>query len=183
MLEKLFFIRISKKNLSGVYRHRRNYVSIGTANRQSNRIQYYVFASADGTDTKMAYRYDYDAAGNISEVYWQITTGTLDLLRSYEYDKFGQLTKATDTRGTETYTYNTAGNLLSRTLAGNTVTYSYNNSSWNDLLTAYDGKKIAYEGQNYNSSTNSASGTVISDNPVSYYNGKRWNMGQWEPFS
>ena len=86
--------------------------------------------------------------------------------------------KATDSRGTETYTYNTAGNMLSRTLAGDTVTYSYDNSSWNDLLTAYDGQKIAYEGQTYNSSRNSVSGTVVSGNPVSYYNGKRWNM-EW----
>lgn len=88
------------------------------------------------------------------------------------------MTKATDSRGTETYTYNTAGNLLSRTLAGDTVTYSYDNTQWNDLLTAYDGQKIAYEGQTYNSSRNSVSGTVISGNPVSYYNGTRWNM-EW----
>ena len=58
-------LRVSKKNVSGVYQHRRNYLGTGTANRQSNRIQYYVFASADGADTKMTYRYDYDAAGNI----------------------------------------------------------------------------------------------------------------------
>ncbi len=149
-----------------------------TANRQSNRIQYYVFAGADGNGTKMTYRYDYDAAGNINEVYRQVGSGTLDFLNSYKYDKLGRLTSATDAQGTETYIYNTAGNLLSRTLEGDTVSYSYDNASWNDLFTAYNGQKIAYEGQTYNSSSNSVSGTVISGNPVSYYNGKRWNM-EW----
>ena len=171
-------LRISKKNVSGVYQHRRNYLGTGTANRQSNRIQYYVFASADGADTKMTYRYDYDAAGNINEVYRQITTGSLDFLSSFEYDKLGQLTKAQDSRGIETFTYDTAGNIRSRTLDGDTVTYSYDNASWNDLLTSYDGQKIAYEGQTYNASGNTVSGTVVSGNPVSYYNGNRWDM-EW----
>lgn len=169
-------LRVSRRNVSGVYQHRRNYMGTGTANRQTNRIQYYVYASADGADTKMTYRYDYDSAGNINEVYRQITTGSLDFLSSYEYDKLGQLTEATDSRGTETFTYDTAGNILSRTLAGDMVTYSYDNNQWNDLLTAYDGQKIAYEGQSYSSGSNSVSGTVVSGNPVSYYNGTRWEM-------
>ncbi len=126
----------------------------------------------------MTYRYDYDAAGNINEVYRQLGSGTLDFLSSYEYDKLGQLTKATDSRGTETFTYDTAGNIRSRTLGGETVEYSYDNPSWNDLLTAYDGQKIAYEGQTYNASGNTVSGTVVSGNPVSYYNGNRWDM-EW----
>lgn len=171
-------LRVSRRNVSGVYQHRRNYIGTGIANRQSNRIQYFVYASADGADTKLNYRYDYDAGGNISEIYRSVGSDTLAFYSSYEYDTLSRLVKATDSRGTETYTYNTAGNMLSRTLAGDTVTYSYDNSSWNDLLTAYDGQKIAYEGQTYNSSRNSVSGTVISGNPVSYYNGKRWNM-EW----
>lgn len=171
-------LRVSKRNVSGVYQHRRNYMGTGTANRQANQIQYFVYASADGADTKLNYRYDYDAGGNISEIYRSVGSDTLAFYSSYEYDTLSRLVKVTDSRGTETYTYNTAGNMLSRTLAGDTVTYSYDNSSWNDLLTAYDGQKIAYEGQTYNSSRNSVSGTVVSGNPVSYYNGKRWNM-EW----
>lgn len=171
-------LRVSRRNVSGVYQHRRNYMGTGTANRQANQIQYFVYASADGVDTKLNYRYDYDAGGNISEIYRSVGSDTLAFYSSYEYDTLSRLVKATDSRGTETYTYNTAGNMLSRTLAGDTVTYSYDNSSWNDLLTAYDGQKIAYEGQTYNSSRNSVSGTVVSGNPVSYYNGKRWNM-EW----
>ncbi len=171
-------LRVSRRNVSGVYQHRRNYMGTGTANRQANQIQYFVYASADGADTKLNYRYDYDAGGNISEIYRSVGSDTLAFYSSYEYDTLSRLVKVTDSRGTETYTYNTAGNMLSRTLAGDTVTYSYDNSSWNDLLTAYDGQKIAYEGQTYNSSRNSVSGTVVSGNPVSYYNGKRWNM-EW----
>lgn len=64
----------------------------------------------------MTYRYDYDTAGNINEVYRQVGSGTLDFLNSYKYDKLGRLTSATYARGTETYSYNTVGNLLSRTL-------------------------------------------------------------------
>ncbi len=169
-------LRVSRRNVSGVYQHRRNYIGTGIANRQSNRIQYFVYASADGADTKLNYRYDYDAGGNISEIYRSVGSDTLAFYSSYEYDTLSRLVKVTDSRGTETYTYNTAGNMLSRTLAGDTVTYSYDNSSWNDLLTAYDGQKIAYEGQTYNSSRNSVSGTVVSGNPVSYYNGTRWDM-------
>lgn len=169
-------LRVSRRNVSGVYQHRRNYIGTGITNRQANRIQYFVYASADGTDTKLNYRYSYDSAGNIKEVYRSVGSDTLAFYQSFEYDKLGQLTEATDSRGTETYTYNTAGNMLNRTLGGDTVQYSYENSQWNDLLTAYDGQKIAYEGQTYNSSSNSVTGTVVSGNPVSYYNGTRWDM-------
>ncbi|MGM9668234.1 MAG: hypothetical protein ACI3VZ_00565 [Faecousia sp.] len=62
------------------------------------------------------------------------------------------------------------------TAIGNT--YTYGNASWADLLTAYNGHAIAYEGQTLTSET-SATGTVVSGNPVSYYNGTRWNF-TWE---
>ena len=62
-------LRVSRRNVSGVYQHRRNYMGTGAANRQANQIQYFVYASADGADTKLNYRYDYDAGGNISEIY------------------------------------------------------------------------------------------------------------------
>ena len=40
---------------------------------------------------------------------------------------------------TTTYTYDTRGNILSKTAAGQTVTYTYGDSTWKDLLTAYNG--------------------------------------------
>ena len=51
-------LRVSRRNVSGVYQHRRNYMGTGAANRQANQIQYFVYASADGADTKLNYRYD-----------------------------------------------------------------------------------------------------------------------------
>ena len=51
----------------------------------------------------------------------------------------------------------------------------YCDSNQADLLTAYNGHAIAYEGQTLTSET-SATGTVVSGNPVSYYNGTRWNF-------
>ena len=161
-----------------MYQHGRNDIGIGSANRQSNRIQYFVYAFADAVDTKLNYRYEYDSAGNIDEVYRAVESDALEFYQSYEYDELGQLTKATDIRGTVTCFYNTAGNLLSRTLSGDTVTYSYDHAQWNDLLTAYHGQKIAYEGQTYNFFSNSVSGIVISGNPVCYNNDTRWNM-EW----
>nr|WP_306286977.1 RHS repeat-associated core domain-containing protein [Neglectibacter timonensis] len=125
---------------------------------------------------KLGYQYKYDAAGNIKEVYSRTGTNALALESSYEYDRLGQITKATDSRGTETYTYDTAGNLLSRALGGTGSTYTYGNSSWGDLLTAFKGQGIAYEGQTYSAASNTVSGTAVSGNPVSYYNGTRWAM-------
>ena len=55
-------------------------------------------------------------------------------------------------------------------------TYTYGNTSWADLLTAFDGYGIAYEGQTYNYSTGTVSGTAKSGNPICYYNGTRWDL-------
>ena len=42
----------------------------------------------------------------------------------------------------------------------------------------YQGQRIAYEGQSYDAENNTVTGTVVSGNPVSYYNGNRWDM-EW----
>jgi len=64
--------------------------------------------------------------------------------------------------------------------------YTYGNDQWNDLLTEYNGGKIAYEGQTYSERltipeglVGSVSGTAVSGNPISYYNGSRWTL-EWE---
>ena len=44
------------------------------------------------------------------------------------------------------------------------------------MLTAFKGQGIAYEGQTYSAASNTVSGTAVSGNPVSYYNGTRWAM-------
>ena len=48
------------------------------------------------------------------------------------------------------------GNIRSKTDGSVTHLYTYGNSQWADLLTAYDGHSITYDG---------------SGNPLSYYNG------------
>ena len=82
-----------------------------------------------------------------------------------------------------TYTYDTAGNLLKVQANGAyhdsddyTNTYTYGNNSWKDLLTKFNNQAIAYEGQTYSPSTGGVSGTPVSGNPISYFNGTRWAM-------
>ncbi len=73
-------------------------------------------------------------------------------MSSYSYDSFGNIT--------ETERPNSAGVTVKNT-------YSYENSSWRDLLTAYNGHTITYD---------------KIGNPLSYYNGRsytlRWEMGR-----
>ena len=73
-------------------------------------------------------------------------------MSSYSYDSFGNIT--------ETERPNSAGVTVKNT-------YSYENSSWRDLLTAYNGHTIIYD---------------KIGNPLSYYNGRsytlRWEMGR-----
>jgi len=110
------------------------------------------------------YRYTYDANGNITEI--RIN----NVLRySYEYDKFGQLTRENnaDTGKTVKYFYDNAGNITlkrtySYTTASNlsgltytTVYYTYDSPEeysnnyfgglWGDLLTNYNGQEITYD--------------------------------------
>ena len=169
-------LRLQSETLEGIYQRRRNYGETTTANKETNRPNYFIYYKPDGTTVKLGYRYLYDAAGNIKQVYSRVGTNALALESSYEYDKFGQLIKADTGNGLETYTYDTAGNMLSRTVASTVKSFGYENSRWGDLLTSYRGQKLAYEGQSYNSSTNTVSGNPVSGNPVSYYNGRRWDM-------
>ena len=118
-----------------------------------------------GNGTNLTFSYTYDAAGNI-ETYAAPGKSTV----TYTYDGQNQLTNAS---GLNSYTYDALGNL---TNAGS-ATYTYGNSSWPDLLTAYKGGYIAYEGQTVSGST--VSGTPTSGNPISYYNGTRWTM-EWQ---
>ena len=123
-----------------------------------------------GALSGLKYEYTYDSLGNIATV-----TPSVGDAESYSYDAMGQLTGAT-LGGTEyVYTYDGAGN-ITRAQRGTTAnSYTYGNSSWVDLLTAYNGQAIAYEGQTV-ATDGSVSGTPISGNPISYYNGSRWNL-------
>ena len=56
--------------------------------------------------------------------------------------------------------YDKGGNILSKTENGVTKTYSYGDSTWKDLLTAYNGNAITYD-------------TI--GNPLTYYDGKTFD--------
>ncbi len=57
-----------------------------------------------------------------------------------------------------------------------TNTYAYENAQWRDLLTAFNGEPIAYEGQTYDPAANTVAGSPVSGNPTSYFNGQRWSL-------
>ena len=81
--------------------------------------------------------------------------------------------------GSYTYAYDALGNISTVTRSGfgtTTNTYTYGNASWKDLLTAFNGEKIVYEGQTLDEN-GSVTGTPTSGNPTSYFNGTRWNLG------
>ena len=103
---------------------------------------------------ELAYDYTYDAIGNIA-TYSAPGKSTV----TYTYDELGQLLSAVGDE-TYTYTYDSAGNILT----ANGHSYTYDVWGWSDLLTAYDGESIAYDG---------------NANPLSYYNGTRWTF-TWE---
>ena len=121
--------------------------------------------------------YEYDDLGNITKIIYKNPDGSTNSWVQYGYDDQSQLTSVTDSvNGSWTYTYDTFGNIRSETRGNTTHTYSYGNSTWPDLLTAYDGQNIAYEGHTYNPGTGVVSGVCTSGNPISYYNGTRWTF-------
>ena len=102
-----------------------------------------------------------------------------DSLNQLEYETRCTNTNETDNPATTTvihYTIDTAGNIRSvettiNNVSSGTVSYTYGNSTWADLLTAYDGHAIAYEGQTYDALTGTVTGTVANGNPINWYNG------------
>ena len=119
----------------------------------------------------------YDSNGRLVKI---LDSGSSTTTRAiYGYDQQGQLTSAMVGGTNYEYTYDTAGNIQSKKVGSTTTNYTYGNSAWRDLLTAYDGKAIVYEGQSYNSTTGEVSGSAVSGNPKRYYNGKTWTM-TWE---
>ena len=98
------------------------------------------------------FNYTYDANGNILSVSGAQTV-------TYEYDDLGQLVwEKNATAGKAwNYTYDNGGNILSRTEyacsssgtvsgSGTTTSYTYGDAEWGDLLTAYNGEAISYDG-------------------------------------
>ena len=109
-------------------------------------------------------RFEYDANGNIVKEYEGDT-----LRYEYTYDALGQLTGFTNSYqygySSGSFTYDDNGNILQKTLDGTTDTYTYGDSSWGDLLTAYNGNAITYD---------------AIGNPLTYYDGSTftWQNGR-----
>ena len=136
-----------------------------------------------GFSNAPSFQYAYNADGTIASEGESNNTP-----RCYSYDKLGQLIFVSDDENDLHYSYNydSAGNITSVSVQGvyhnwenYNNTYTYGNASWADLLTAFNGQNIAYEGQSYNSSTGTVTGSAISGNPISYYNGSRWTFS-WQ---
>ena len=99
-----------------------------------------------------SYSYTYDANGNI------LTASDMPHQISYEYDSANQLICERNPWASRIWewTYDDAGNITSRTEYAyttgalgdpiDTVEYTYGDSTWGDLLTAYDGVTITYDG-------------------------------------
>ena len=122
------------------------------------RLHYYIAFNLG--KQRFAYKYEYDASGNITKIYKCTKTGDTYTYSStpsvvYTYDNMNQLTKVDDYEKLEqyTYTYDSAGNITrmkhygmitiynwvpNSTIESNT--YTYGDSSWGDLLTAYNGQ-------------------------------------------
>lgn len=162
---------------ANVYSRAYSYTDINDTQTTSqvNRIQY---SGLNGSLSNLAYAYTYNSLGNIETI--KKNSNTAD---TFTYDDLGQLTYAY-LPGQDlsfTYTYDTAGNLKKVQVHGSAHssddyinTYVYGNSAWLDLLTALNDQNFAYEGQTYNAETGEVSGTIVSGNPISYYNGTRW---------
>ena len=107
---------------------------------------------ADTPEFIVNYDMTYDDNGNLTS----IETGSMYF--TYVYDSANQLIRENNSEAEKTWVWNydNAGNILSRTEYAyttgelgeivDTVVYSYTDPEWGDLLTAYDGKPITYDG-------------------------------------
>ena len=153
---------------NGVYTRNYTYRDI-SGSQTTTQVEKLRYTGLNGALSGLTYNYTYNPLGNIASV----TSGSST--SSYTYDAMGQLTAASLPGMQYAYTYDGAGNLRTVTRGETTNTYTYGNASWKDLLTAFNGEKIVYEGQTMNED-GSVTGTPVSGNPIRYYNGTPWNF-------
>ena len=153
---------------NGVYTRNYTYRDI-SGSQTTTQVEKLRYTGLNGALSGLTYNYTYNPLGNIASV----TSG--GSTTSYTYDAMGQLTAASLPGMQYAYTYDGAGNLQTVTRGETTNTYTYGNASWKDLLTAFNGEKIVYEGQTMDEDGN-VTGTPTSGNPIRYYNGTPWSF-------
>ena len=134
------------------------------------------------------YRYNYDANGNITQIWRGSTSFAGGTERySYVYDAANQLIRenlyygsGNANNATITYEYDAWGNLLRKNIYAyttvstlgtpkDTMLYEYSDGNWGDVLSTYDGEEISYD---------------KSGNPTNYFgNVLRWEGKQLESFT
>ena len=162
--------RLKERDVGGILTEHQTYLA-GTNGCTTTTLPETFYTTAKGSSTKLSgFKYAYNEVGNVTQI-----TNLLDnSYWKFAYDKLGQMQYATDyaadgtARGRYKYYYDNAGNLTSwkiqdgsATVTQEEHTYTYGDSNWKDLLTAFDGQTITYDG---------------GGNPLSYYNGRRYTM-------
>ena len=162
--------RLKERDVGGILTEHQTYLA-GTNGCTTTTLPETFYTTAKGSSTKLSgFKYAYNEVGNVTQI-----TNLLDnSYWKFAYDKLGQMQYATDyaadgtARGRYKYYYDNAGNLTSwkiqdgsATVTQEEHTYTYGDSNWKDLLTAFDGQTITYDG---------------GGNPLSYYNGQRYTM-------
>ena len=166
------------------YEIQTTYQAGNETNRTTSLVQMYKYQYA-GTNNFYATRYVYDNLGNIREVwrkYPNSATGGYhdEQISLYRYDDQNRLIYEENRLDgyTMLYYYDTYGNLRTKKKLASygfssrnhahgigqhltTDTYTYGDESWKDLLTAYNGHAFTYD---------------AIGNPLTYYNGKSYNM-------
>ena len=139
------YIAGSTTPLSTVYGYR-----TVSGNRSSAQVEYYNVVR--GSNYSVKNKYTYDARGNITAVYEDVT-GTYRLVSQYTYDAQNQLTKeiiynygsSGNSTDTYEYAYDTAGNIQTVKKNGTTTqSYSYSNDNWKDQLSSITSNGSSY---------------------------------------
>lgn len=162
--------RLSSRTVGNILTEHQTYLA-GSGTCTTTTLPETFYTTAKGSSAKLSgFRYAYNEVGNVTQI-TNLVDGTY---QKFSYDKLGQMQYVTDYGKDGTaqqrykYYYDNAGNLTSwkiqdgtGSITGVEHTYTYGDSNWKDLLTAFDGQSITYDG---------------SGNPLSYYNGKRYTM-------
>ena len=162
--------RLTERELGGILTEHRSYLA-GKNGCTTTTLPKSFSTTPKGSTNKLSdYQYAYDPLGNIVQANDQVGK----TYSKYAYDALGQMQYATDYLANGTaqkrykYYYDSVGNLTSwkicsgdNTQTFESHTYTYGDADWKDLLTAFDGHSITYDG---------------AGNPLNYYNGRPYSM-------